>query len=1111
MKFWPNRQSNFAWVLSLGLLCAGLALSVGTGVWLHSRLQAQAQSQFQRQTERISAEIVTRLTNPVRSLSGLRGFYAATNQVSRDAFANYVFTGDLEHDAPGVRGFGFVERVARADLPAFASFGRQALAEDFAIKSLGDDSHDEAYVVSMIEPAINNQGALGVDAGSEAVRRRAIEQAVDDGSAVMSGPIKLPQDGKQTISVVIFWPVYHEAPRLNSAIERRAALRGLVIAPIVLTELLEDLDEVSSHSMQIRLTDDEPGAAPPSLLYANALQPGQAFAHRLSLDVLGRHLTLHTQGTPEFEAQMRNFSGWLVGMGGCVTSLLVALLLWQQAQGRTRAESLAQQMTQDLNRLARVAQKTSNAVVFTDLQRRITWVNAGFERLTGYTMAEVLGRSPALLQTPQTNPQTVDRMSQALGAAEVFRGELLNRGKDGRDYWIELEIQPVHDEAGQPNGFMAIETDITERRQARQALEAALRDNEALINTLDLLGIVSVANAQGQITQVNDAFCHVSGYEREELLGQNHRCLNSGHHLPEFWVRMWSKISIGLPWRAEVCNRAKDGTLYWVDTFVAPFINNEGEIDKYVAIFIDITDKKRAEEMAERNAALLRGSIDALDDAFALYDNEDRLALFNRRYHALYPLNAEMVAVGNRFEDIVRAGVYNGQYEAAIGREEDWIAQRLALHQQPTSRLTQKLSNGRTLQVVERRMANGYTVGFRVDITELVQATEAAQEASRSKSQFLANMSHELRTPMNAVLGMLTLLRKTPLSPKQADYAAKSEAAAQSLLALLNDILDLSKAEAGKMQLDPQPTALAQLVADVNVIVQAYIGPKPVELLVHVDSGAPSAVEVDALRLKQVLINLCGNAVKFTPAGRVTLRVVMLHRQGDQAMLQFSVQDQGIGIAPEHQSRIFAGFTQAEASTTRRFGGTGLGLAISQRLLALMGSQLELQSEPGKGSHFSFNLSLPVATAPQPPAPLPAPSSDDPAPAAPVQRLQGMRILLAEDNLVNQQIAMELLSIEGAKVTLANHGQEAVDQIMATPGGFDVVLMDMQMPVMDGLDATRAIRQRLSAQQLPIVAMTANAMESDRQACLQAGMNDHVGKPFNLAHLVEVIRSVARA
>jgi CheY-like chemotaxis protein len=323
------------------------------------------------------------------------------------------------------------------------------------------------------------------------------------------------------------------------------------------------------------------------------------------------------------------------------------------------------------------------------------------------------------------------------------------------------------------------------------------------------------------------------------------------------------------------------------------------------------------------------------------------------------------------------------------------------------------------------------------------------------------------------------------------------------LLGLLDDILDLSKVEVGKMSLDPQPFSLPQLASDIQVIASAYVGTKPVELSIELHPDLPQRVVGDVMRLRQVLINLCGNAVKFTPQGRVTLSIDLMDRAPERVMLKFAVQDNGIGIAPENHGKIFSGFTQAEASTTRRFGGTGLGLAISQSLIELMGGKLELHSVLGRGSRFYFTLSLPIAEDAPPALPDQTTASDLPS-------LAGMRILVAEDNFVNQQIASELLQGEGASVTLANHGQEALDLIAAAPHPFDVVLMDMQMPVMDGLSATRVIRQTLGAEKLPIVAMTANAMDADREACLQAGMNDHVGKPFNLTHLVHVLRRVTQ-
>ena len=404
------------------------------------------------------------------------------------------------------------------------------------------------------------------------------------------------------------------------------------------------------------------------------------------------------------------------------------------------------------------------------------------------------------------------------------------------------------------------------------------------------------------------------------------------------------------------------------------------------------------------------------------------------------------------------------------------------------------------------------------DEARLRQAKLQAEQASLAKSQFLATMSHELRTPMNAILGMLQLLQNTALNTRQLDYAKKSQGAAQSLLALLNDILDFSKIEADKMTLDAQPFLTRRLLGHLSLILTANARAQAVDLVFDIDSALPAALRGDDLRLQQILINLGSNALKFTERGRVVIAVKVLARLGDEVQLLFSVTDTGIGIAPENHEKIFSGFLQAESSTTRRFGGTGLGLAICERLVALMGGTLQLESRLGVGSCFYFKLTLPVTDL-SAVAAIDVPfaretvltdsahRSPDTAVTVPVAkplRLQGMRILLVEDNLINQQVAKELLGQEGALVFIADNGRLGVTAVRDTTPPFDVVLMDLQMPELDGFEATCEIRQILR-QTLPIVAMTANAMDSDRDACLAVGMDDHVGKPFNLTHLVTVL------
>jgi PAS domain S-box-containing protein len=391
---------------------------------------------------------------------------------------------------------------------------------------------------------------------------------------------------------------------------------------------------------------------------------------------------------------------------------------------------------------------------------------------------------------------------------------------------------------------------------------------------------------------------------------------------------------------------------------------------------------------------------------------------------------------------------------------------------------------------------------FAMDVTELKQAQQAAQSASAAKTEFLSNISHEIRTPMNAVIGMLALLRMTRLDVRQADYAGKAEAAARSLLSLLNDVLDFSKIEAGKMTLDPRPFSFRVLLDDLAVILGANLGEKPVALRFQVDPAVPAWLQGDDMRLRQILINLGGNGLKFTRQGEVAVAVRLLRQDAGQAEVEVAVSDTGIGISQADQQRIFADFSQAAASTTREFGGTGLGLAICKRLARLMGTELELESVPGQGSRFHFKLLLPLAEGPADAGR--QVQSSEAGRLPPGRPLQGCKLLIAEDNAINQQVARELLEAAGAEVHVVVNGREAV---LAVAGGgfFDAVLMDVQMPVQDGYQATRDIRNRLLCTELPIIAMTANALDTDREQSLAAGMNDHIGKPFDPAALVAAI------
>ncbi len=1352
------------------------------------RMEAMHQAErlqihFDDEVESLVDNIERRFQLVSNGLGSTRGMYAAIDPVRRAQFAAYVAERRLDVDIPGVRGFGFIERVPRKQVAAFVQRERADAAPDFELKTSGNA--EDLYVIKLIEPLARNVEARGLDVGAEAVRREAVERAVRTGTTSLSAAIRLVQDGQARPGFLYLTPVYRPGMPLATETQRLAALRGLVYAPIVMEELMQPgLQNLRNTGLDFQILEAGLQGESTTLFSSQASDASANHQPRLAthkpLLIGGRPLTLRASSQPVLEDSIN--PGVLIGsgIGGFVLSGLLAWVVWLLASGRQRAQRLAGEMTVELERLARVTRHTTDAVIITDPQGRMTWVNEAYTRISGYGMQESLGRKPGhLLQSAQTDPETVARLARDLRALRPCRVEILNRHKDGHEYWLDLEIQPLYDEAGQLTGFMAVERDITERLGREKALQRALSYNEQLRRAIDEFAIVSMTDRLGHITQVNALFERISGYSREELIGKNHRILKSGVQDVDLWPLVWATLIEGRSWRGEVCNRAKDGHLYWVDTLIMPFTDAAGVVEHYISIrtdvtalrqavtdlrhgnelmqtiienipcglsvvdsglnipiynsrflslldvpptllerpplsfesiirlnaqrgeygpqgdakvdillqrarnpqphlfrrerpngsilevrganlpgggfvttYTDVTIEHRSKQELEEYKRILHSAMDALDEAFVIYDQEDRLLYCNEKYRAFYQTSADLIVPGARFEDIVRTGAERGQYPEAIGRIDEWVAERLVAHRRHRQFVVQRLDDGRWLRILEARTPDGYHVGFRIDITELKQAVEAAESASQAKGEFLANMSHEIRTPLNAVLGMLQLLQGTVLDPRQRDYAVKTEGAARSLLGLLNDILDYSKVEAGKMVLDPHPFALDQLLRELSVILSANLDGRPLEVLFDIDPDTPRQLVGDALRLKQILINLAGNAIKFTERGEVVLSIQVQARSADTARLRLAVRDSGIGIAPEHQARIFEGFTQAESSTTRRFGGTGLGLAISQRLVAMMGGRLELQSTAGQGSTFFFSLDLPLAAVPaQEPA---APASiraqpwqdrgsgapprvlvvDDnpmarrllagmgrslgwaveeaadseaalqllqraaaqdqgyqacfvdarmsgiggrtlcrairqscgPGPQTPLlilvgasaqdlfsvrsaarservdgvvlkpltasmlldavleaaaggaqtpvsaptpQALAGKRLLLVEDNPINQQVAAELLQAQGAQVQIAGNGREGVDAVAAAQADgrlFDAVLMDVQMPVMDGLTAAGLIRTELRLTDLPVIAMTANALPDDRERSLAAGMNAHVGKPFEIDQLVDLLR-----
>lgn len=765
-----------------------------------------------------------------------------------------------------------------------------------------------------------------------------------------------------------------------------------------------------------------------------------------------------------------------------------------------------------------------------DSQHRVFIWNRACEELTGIKQAEIIGSDNAWQAFyPQKrsvladivlsgNTEDLAKSYDAYMASSLIPEGLQAEGwypaLNGRDRYIVFDAVPIRNAAGQI--IAAIETvqDITERKEA----EESLRTLSQAIEQLPVA--VVITNRSGDIKYVNPHFSKMTGYSAAEALGQNPRILKSDWHPREFYQELWETILSGNNWHGEFHNIHKDGGRHWISAAISPVKNANGEISHFVGVQEDVTEKKWAAEELEKSDEQIRLLLESTAEAIYGVNALDRCTFANPACARLLGYQHPDELLGQNMHSLIHHtrkdgspfpveecrmnAIFRGEGGCHIKDEVLWRADGTCFDAEYWA-YPQRSAD---------RVVGGVVTFF--DITErkqgeeqLLQAKAVAEAATRTKSEFLANMSHEIRTPMNAAMGMLYLMQLTPLSAKQKNYLDKAQSATNSLLRIINDILDFSKIEAGKLEMESVPFRLDTVLDLLSDVSTAALHDKPIKFRINTPADLPVNLVGDPLRLGQVLINLTGNAIKFTEEGEINVSIERVATEKNEVKLRFAIQDSGIGISTEQQSKLFSAFSQADTSTTRKYGGTGLGLTISKQLVEMMGGKLTVESKAGKGSTFSFCACFGCLTdaeaAALPMATLASPGEELEELTA-AESFSGVKILLVEDNLINQEVAREILQSRGVTVDVAGNGVEAVVRILHSGGTYDAVFMDVQMPDMDGLEATRRIRAHHDFDALPIIAMTASAMASDRLLCLQAGMNDQVNKPINVAELFATLQ-----
>jgi PAS domain S-box-containing protein len=656
--------------------------------------------------------------------------------------------------------------------------------------------------------------------------------------------------------------------------------------------------------------------------------------------------------------------------------------------------------------------------------------------------------------------------------------------------------------------------------------EAAPEDSARSLFDGAPIGYMEVDLA-GNVRRINRQECKLRGLDQSDMLGTH--CaelvpeLERARYREQIQRKMEGHTAL-VPYQQEYRHAGRKTT---VEVHEELIFNNSGEIVGLRMASIDITERKNSEEAAYQNATELRALFQAFPDLFLRLDKRETVldAKGGQRSDAF--LSADKFP-GKNLQDLLPAGVLaqvraaqekvhnnNGMEMVEFVIEDRVGEQAYEMRLLPLNwdEWIAVLRNITVRKAAEQRLKDD---GLELEQKneELEKALSAAREATRMKSRFLANMSHEIRTPMNGVLGMTECLLGTELNSEQMEYAAAIRRSADSLLLLINDIVDLSHIEAGKMRLNRVPFPLQSAIAETASTFAPQARAKRLEFVSAIASDVPEFALGDPARLRQVLGNLLGNAIKFTERGQVALEAELLSKTRDEIRLKFTVSDSGIGIRADERERLFDTFTQVDESATRKYGGTGLGLAISKQLVELLGGEIGVESEPGKGSSFwftaTFGQSAGPLVRPTPKPQLTAAKSQTgtarrtetppPAPQQSSPLLASMRILLAEDNEINQRITLRLLQKLGLAADAVVNGREAVEALERRT--YDLVLMDCQMPDMDGYEATAVIRSREGqSRHQTICALTANAMDGDRERCLAAGMDDYISKPVGLEKL----------
>lgn len=740
----------------------------------------------------------------------------------------------------------------------------------------------------------------------------------------------------------------------------------------------------------------------------------------------------------------------------------------------TEKEKIKERLEEQQKQFRNLVEKTSDVIYRTDQFGNFVYANPNCEQLSGYSLEELksMNMNELVANEYKERVRNFYKYQSSKNIANT-KTEFPISKKNGETIWIEQTVDLIPMEDGS-HEFVSVTRDITEKRTLEKSLLRSEEKYRSIMENMEL-GLLEV-DTQDKIIRAYPKFCSLTGYSEEELLGKVATDIFLDEDMKDKMIRESQKRKKGETSVYEVELRRKDGSKIWVMISGAPYYDEKNKIVGSVGVHLDITERKNIESQLT-----LLSQFPELNP-YPVF----RFKLIN---HELIYANKH----ANAFLDSIHVNKTE---------KESWL-NFITGKEGTFSEFSWNTKTYRFNRVEETQL--GIINIYSTDITEIKElqnklrgAIEKAEKLSKTKDLFLANMSHEIRTPMNAIIGLSEVLNESNLTTFQRGTLDRIRSASDNLLHLINEILDLTKIESNKIQLNPAHHSLDKALKQSIELFENEASKKDVELVYKSDLK-PNLVHLfDRNRLNQVLTNLIGNAIKFTDQGQVRLKIESKPKAKGIDRVKLSIIDTGIGIPPGDLKNIFDNFSQAKNNDEIIYGGTGLGLSIAKKILLLMDSELKVESSLGEGSTFSFTLDLPYR--------IEEPSKKQPTNEEDKSCIGNCKILVAEDNPTNQFLIQTILEKKGIQPTIVSNGLEALELLEKNDTEFDLVLMDMRMPVLDGVETTWSIRNKLKKADLPIIALTANTSEKDRQLCIEAGMNDFIVKPFKPYELLASIR-----